>query len=62
MERYDPIMILWRYMELPEKKKIMFEFIKKHGDHFDRNEFFRFLAEKYDVSQIEFEADEKAAA
>ena len=56
MGAHESLMVLWQYMELSEKKRLMHEFAKIHGDHFSRHEFFEFLAEKYDDSQIEFDS------
>ncbi len=55
MSKHKHLMMLWNYMELSEKKRLMYKFAQKHGDHFTRYEFFEFLAEEYDDSQIEFE-------
>lgn len=68
MSKYESLMTLWQYLELSEKKRLMYEFSRTHGEHFSRYEFFEFLADKYDDSQIEFEVgdgeseDRKAAA
>ncbi|MGI9536163.1 MAG: hypothetical protein ACR2PB_03770 [Desulfocapsaceae bacterium] len=56
MGRHESLMVLWQYMELSEKKRLMHEFAKTHGDHFSRYEFFEFLADRYDDSQVEFES------
>ena len=56
MGKHEYLMVLWQYMELSEKKRLMHEFAKIHGDHFSRYEFFEFLADKYDDSEIEFES------
>lgn len=58
MDKIESLMVLWKYMDLSEKKRLMHEFTKAHGDHFSKYEFFEFLADKYDDSQIEFESGE----
>ena len=67
MGKHESVMMLWQYLELSEKKRLMHEFTRTHGEYFSRREFFEFLEDKYDDSQIAFEvfdgisADEKAA-
>jgi len=58
MGNLESFMILWQCMDLSEKKRLMHEFSKIHGEHFSRYEFFEFLANKYDDSQIEFESSD----
>ena len=58
MDKIQSLMVLWKYMDLSEKKRLMLEFTKTHGDHFSKYEFFEFLADKYDDSEIEFESGE----
>ena len=58
MGRYESMMMLWKFMDLTEKERLMYLFTQKHGEHFTRDEFFDFLAERYDDSQIAFEAGE----
>lgn len=60
MGKHEFLMALWQYIELSEKKRLMHEFAKLHGEHFSRYEFFEFLADKYDDSQIEFESGDGA--
>lgn len=56
MSKYNYLITLWKYMELCEKQRLMHKFTRKHGEHFSASEFFEFLSEEYDDSQIEFEA------
>lgn len=68
MRKHNHVMLLWRYMELSEKKRLMNTFARKHGANFSPTEFFEFLSDEYDDSQISFEVidgdtvKEKAAA
>ena len=55
MSNYETFITLWRFMELSEKKRLMQQFIQKHGDIFSRDEFFEFLANKYQSDQVKFE-------
>lgn len=57
MRTYNHVMMLWKYMEFSEKKRLKQKFTRKHGEHFCATEFFEFLSDEYDDSQIEFEAD-----
>ena len=56
MDKIESLMVLWQYMDLTEKKRLMHEFANLHGEHFSKYEFFEFLANKYDDRQIEFES------
>jgi hypothetical protein len=56
MGEFETLAALWQYLDLSEKKRLIYEFSKIHGDHFSKVEFFEFLADKYDDSQIEFES------
>jgi hypothetical protein len=58
MDKIESLMVLWKYIDLSEKKRLMHEFTRTHGEHFSNYEFFEFLANKYDDSQIEFESGE----
>ena len=58
MDKIESMMVIWKYMDLSEKKRLMHQFTTTHGDHFSKYEFFEFLADKYDDSQIEFESGE----
>ena len=67
MGKYESLVMLWKFFDRTEKERLIYQFTRVHGEHFSRNEFFKFLAKKYDGSQIRFEAvgdpaDKKASS
>ncbi|MGI9537891.1 MAG: hypothetical protein ACR2PB_12530 [Desulfocapsaceae bacterium] len=53
MSKTDPFMRLWNFMELSEKQRIMRQFLNQHGDHFSKDDFVRFLALRYDGTNLD---------
>lgn len=51
MNEPDVFTNLWNYMELSEKQRLMRTFLSQHGDNFSRDDFLRFLALRYDVTE-----------
>ena len=54
MSKHESFMDLWNFMEISEKQRLMRQFLKQHGDHFSRDDFVRFLAQKYDGAPLDF--------
>lgn len=53
MSTNDSFMNLWNYMEISEKQRLMQQFLKQHGDHFNREDFIRFLARRFDDTRFD---------
>jgi len=49
----ETYMSLWNFMEISEKQHLMKQFLKQHGDHFNKEDFLRFLARRYAESRPE---------
>ena len=43
----ESVMELWRTAEESEKKKIVSEFIKEHGEHYTHDDLLNYLEKKY---------------
>ncbi|MBT8346721.1 MAG: hypothetical protein KJO60_03560 [Desulfofustis sp.] len=53
MSNSNSFMNLWNFMELSEKQRLMRQFLIKHGDHFNKDDFIRFLALRYEDGRQE---------
>ena len=54
MSTSKSFMKLWNFMELSEKQRLMRQFLSQHGDHFNKDDFVKFLAMRYDGGRQEF--------
>ena len=46
MGNQESLFDLWNFMEFPEKKKLMQQYYKVHGNHYNKNDFIKFLVER----------------
>lgn len=58
MSQYDSFMNLWNLMEISEKQRLMQQFLKQHGEHFNKDDFMKFLAMRYDDVRFDFKQAE----
>ena len=42
----DSFIDLWNYMRFSEKQQLMLQFRKIHGNHYNKEDFAKFLAER----------------
>ncbi len=43
----DSVLKIWHSISEPERRKVMFRFTRNHGENFTRDEFLRFLEQRY---------------
>ncbi len=46
MDGKDSLIDLWNFMEFSEKQQLMHQFRKIHGNHYNKDDFAKFLAER----------------
>ncbi len=56
MSEETDFMNLWNFMELSEKQRLMRTFLSQHGEHFNKDDFIRFLALRYDAPGCDFKS------
>ena len=46
MDNNHSLIDLWNYMEFAEKQQLMKQFREIHGNHYNKDDFVKFLAER----------------
>lgn len=43
----DSVLKIWNSISEPERRKVLFRFTRNHGEYFTREEFLRYLDNRY---------------
>ena len=45
--KFDPVLSVWNITNESEKRRVVQQFLQKHGEYYTKRDFIRFLRKKY---------------
>jgi len=45
--KFDPVLNVWNITNESEKRRVVQQFLQKHGEYYTKRDFIRFLRKKY---------------